>query len=426
MLIHRDFEDEIANFGDVVNTRKPGEFESKRKTNTDDVTIQDATATNVAVPLDQHVHVSFMIRDGEESKSFKSLVDEYLSPAMLAQARFIDQVVLGQYHHFLSNTYGQIDGLDSSTAKDYILGVRNVMNKNKVYPNGRNLILTPDSETSMLGTELFLSAEKVGDDGTALREASLGRKLGMTHWMSQNSASPSDSADTTAGAINNASGYSKGDTSLTVDGFAAAISNNSWITIVGDKTPHRVVSTTGGSTPTAITIASPGLRHDVSDDAVVTVYDPGAVNNGSGYSAGYSKEIAVDGFTEFPQVGQMVTFGTDSTSTIYTIIQADSSDGTILLDRPLVSALSDDDEVNPGPVGNYNLAFHRNALALVTRPLAAPRAGTGALSAVVNYNGLSMRATITYNGTSQGHLVTLDMLCGIALLDSDLGAVLFG
>ena len=63
-------------------------------------------------------------------------------------------------------------------------------------------------------------------------------------------------------------------------------------------------------------------------------------------------------------------------------------------------------------------------MSLVVRPLAMPRAGTGALSSVVNLNGLSMRATITYNGLKQGHLVTLDMLCGIAILDQNLGSVL--
>jgi hypothetical protein len=76
------------------------------------------------------------------------------------------------------------------------------------------------------------------------------------------------------------------------------------------------------------------------------------------------------------------------------------------------------------PAGDYNFAFHRNALALVTRPLAAPAAGTGALSFVASYNGLSMRVTITYDGTKQGHLVTCDLLCGIKTLDRRLGCVL--
>jgi hypothetical protein len=48
------------------------------------------------------------------------------------------------------------------------------------------------------------------------------------------------------------------------------------------------------------------------------------------------------------------------------------------------------------------------------------------MSSVINVNGLSMRATITYDGRAQGHLVTLDMLLGLAVLDIHLGAVLLG
>ena len=66
-LIHRDFENELARFGDIVNTRKPAEFTAKRKDVNDNVTIQDASATNIQVPLNQHLHTSFLIRDGEES-----------------------------------------------------------------------------------------------------------------------------------------------------------------------------------------------------------------------------------------------------------------------------------------------------------------------------------------------------------------------
>jgi hypothetical protein len=423
MLVHRDFENYVANFGDTVNTRQPGEFQGKRKTANDNVTIQDANSTNVPVKLDQHVHTSFLLRDGEESYSFKDLVAEYLAPAMIAQSRFVDQVILGQYPAFFANGYGKLGGLSGSTAKDYLLGARNMMNKNKAHVTGRNMVWTPDGETAALNTDMFLSAEKVGDDGTALREASLGRKMGFQNYMCQNMSDFSDGDVAATGAINNAAGYAKGTTALTVDGFSAAIGANSWIKIAGDDTPLRVVSTTGGATPTAITVAAPGLRNAVLDDAVVTHYGSGTVDGN--FAAGYAKYIAVDDFTIAPQVGQYVTIHTSPTSPIYTIVDYDATDG-ILLDRPLEAAIADDQVINLGPGGSFNFAFHRNALALVSRPLAQPRAGAGALSSVVNYNGLSMRAVITYDGEKQGHLVTLDMLLGVKVLKPELGAVIFG
>lgn len=427
-LVHRDFEDQIASFGDVVNTRRPGEFVAKRKGVNDDVTNQDATATNVAVPLDQLVHVSFLIRDGEESKSFKGLVEEYMAPAMLAQARFIDQILLGQYPQFMNNGYGKLLTISSSNGKDFILATRGKMNTNKAYMQNRNMILTPNTETELLKMDLFVQAQQVGDDGTALREAYLGRKFGFNMYMCQNMASVlAGNTVVNNGLVNNGSGYPAGTTTMTVDTFNAAIPANSWFTVAGDETPQRVISTVGGATPTSITF-SPGLRYAVVNDAVITRYVPGAVNQSSsptGYAAGYAKEITVDGFTVAPQVGQLLTFGTTTTSPIYTIIGVNGLVG-ITLDRPLDEAIADDAAVNIGPAGSYNLAFHKNALALVTRPLATPRAGTGALSSVVSYNGLSVRVVITYDGKAQGHRVTLDMLCGIKVLDTNLAAVMFG
>lgn len=426
-LVHRDFENEFARFGDLVHTRRPGEFIATRKTTTDSVTVQDSTATDVQVPLNQHIHVSFLIRDGEETQSFKDLIEVYMAPAMLAQARVIDQIVLGQYPQFIQNCYGRLGQLTAMNAVDFLTGTRNVMNVNKAYMNDRQFILTPNTETQLLQLPQFTQAQKVGDDGFALREAWLGRKYGFNMYMCQNMAGVSTGNTVATGAINNASGYAVGATTLTIDGFSAAIAVNSFITIAGDDTPQRVVSTTGGSTPTQV-VVYPGLLRSVTDNAVVTSYTPGTVNNSGGYASGWSKPIAFSGFSVNPQVGQMVSFQSNapSGSELYTIIQVDSGASTILLDRPLDITLSNSDKINIGPAGQYNLAFHRNAIALVVRPLAMPKPGTGALSAVVNHNDLSMRATITYDGNKQGHLVTLDMLCGIAILDEHLGAVMLG
>ena len=57
-MVHRDFEDQIAKFGDVVNTRRPGEFKIRRKKDGTTLVQQDAVATNVQVPLDQWFYSS--------------------------------------------------------------------------------------------------------------------------------------------------------------------------------------------------------------------------------------------------------------------------------------------------------------------------------------------------------------------------------
>lgn len=424
-LVKRDFENMLQNYGDVVNTRSIGTFTSKRKTNADDVTDQDANATNVPVTLNQHVHVSFVIKDGEQSKSFKNLVAEYLTPAMIAQAKFLDQIVLGQMPQFWSQFNGTIGGVTSSTAKASILNTRNVMNINKAPTGGRQFIWTPNGETAVLNTDIFLQANTSGDGGHAMREAEIGRKLGFGHYMSQLASSvPITACDVTTGAVNNSSGYSVGQTSLVVDGFTGALANNQYISIAGDV--HRIVShTETSSNTTGIVIAAPGLRQAVVNDAVIKAFTVGAVNLVAGYAAGYAKDIAFDGVTNAPVVGQFVNFGTTAGSAVYTIIDKPTA-STMVLDRPLEAALTNDMSANFGPNGEYNFALYRDAIALVVRPLALPAAGLGANSAVVNEKGLSMRATMTYDGKAQGTRVTLDMLCGIKVLNTALASVLVG
>ncbi len=425
-LVHRDFENELARFGDVVHTRRPGEFEGLRKTKDDDVTIQDATATDVLVPLNQHIHISFKISDEESSLSFQDLVDIYLRPAGLGAARAIDRITLGQFVQFAEagNIAGRLGFLDATNGKDFILETREVMNINKAYMEGRRLILNPQTETELLKLDIFTSAERVGDEGTALREASLGRKLGFDMFMSQNMTSVMAGQTSGLGEVNNAAGYPAGTTVMTVDGAGLSTANmplGTWFTVEGDNVPHRLTAFTGDP-HTSITF-TPALQRSVVDNADITFVIPGAVNFAAGYGVGYAKEITIDGFTVAPQVGQPVRFANQNF--VYTIIKGNGLVG-ITLDRPLDQAIADNDRAALYPVGNYNFAFHRDALALVVRPLALPKAGVGAISGTMNDRGLSVRSTITYDGRGQGHLVTLDMLCGVAILDTDLGAVLLG
>ncbi len=431
-LVHRDFEFLFANAGDIVNTRKPGEFTARRKSVNDDVTIQDASATNIAVPLDQHVHTTFLIRDGEETKSFKSLVDEYLRPATISLARFIDKMVMGQAYQFMNNSAGTMAGLTSSNAVQFISDTRNVMNKNNAHMNNRHLIWTPDAETLLIQNAVFHEADKVGDDGSALREASIGRKLGFQHWMAQNTSEISASGATLGvGEINNGL-IAVGTTVLTVDGFGAnEVNAGNWVSING--IPYEVLAI-DNDTATELTIAAPGLREAVADGDDVSVYIEETIDLTAGYAVGFDKEILVDNgsgaVTVNPlQVGQMVTFGIGVTAAVrYTVmrITIGATEDSILLDRPLEAALSDNDAVNYGPeAGGFNFAFHRNAMTLVIRPLQLPQAGTGARAANASFNGGTMRVVITYDGTKQGHLVTLDFLAGIKVLDTSLGAVCF-
>lgn len=420
-LVNRDFEKYFNVHGDIVNTRRPSEFIGVRKTKNQNVTTQDATATNVAITLDQWNHVSFTIDDLESVMSMKVLQDQYARPAAVALARMVDQSLLMQYPRFLPNMAGRLNGLTDSTVKGYLIDLRQIMDDNKAYNAGRNLILSSKTEADYLRPEWFTAADRIGDNGTALRQARLGHLLGFETYKDLNVGVVAAGNTKRSFQINNAAGYAVGDTAITVDTGTGEITVGTWVEIEG--MPYQVSARTGTAPTTAITLTY-GLKRAVLDNAVVSVYTPGAVNNASGYAAGWTQAITVDGFSVAPRVGQLVSFGTDTTN-IYGIIQV-SGTTSIVLDRALAATIADDATVNIGPPGAYNLAIHKDAITLAVRPLKAVIGGTGALSATRNLNGLSIRVTISYDAVAQKHRWTFDFLTGLQVLDTDLGAVLLG
>jgi hypothetical protein len=428
-LVHRDFENEVAKFGDVVNTRKPGEFKIRRKTDGTALVQQDATATNVQVPLDQWFYESFVIRDGEGSKSFQELKEIYLQPAMLSIARGIDRALLGRVHAYLANKIGRLGALSATNAKDYVLDAREKLNVNKAPVDGRRLVMAPTAETAMLKTELFVAAQQRGDGGTALQTATLGRILGLDTFMCQNVNCVLSGNDTALGGINNAGGYAAGTaTELTVDGITGAWATGEFVNVDGNDQPTYLTahSETAGDT-TGITL-SEALKYAVANDAVVTRVKACAVNGA--YVAGWSKAITVDGYAsgKAPQVGQLLAFGTGSSRRTYSVIESEDTGATctVYLDRPLELALADDAAAFPGPTGSFNLAFHRDALALVTRPLALPDSRMGVMAAVVPHNGIGMRVLMQYDINAGGTVVNCDILAGVAVLQSGLCVPMLG
>jgi hypothetical protein len=427
-LVHRDFSMEVANHGDVVNTRRPAEFITKRKTDSDSVSSQDATVTNVAVPLDQHIYVTFTIKDGEASKSFQDLVDLYMAPAAMQIARSVDRVLIGQAPQFSTNQVGRLLEMTSANAKEFMLAAREKLNDNKAYTAGRNLVLTSSSETDMLATELFISAEKRGDNGTALREASLGRILGFDTFMDQNAPFRTAAAADRATDGNHTAGAAPGDTGNKAFTSAYTVVVGEYVWITGEGQLHEIKALTG--TTSGITLNDPYVN-TVAVNAVAHIYKSCDVNGTR--AAGYAKEIQLDGFASGlgPVTGQIVSFGTTNGSDrhTYTIIETTTVSATevsVLLDRPLSATVSDGDLAFPGLAGSLNLAFHRNAIALVTRPLALPNTALGVRSAVGSYNDVAMRVSMQYDISSMGTIVTLDLLCGVKVLDTNLGCLMLG
>jgi len=103
---------------------------------------------------------------------------------------------------------------------------------------------------------------------------------------------------------------------------------------------------------------------------------------------------------------------------------ASSNAITVKIAPALTEAVSSGTAVTLVQDHTANLAFHRNAMAFVNRPLALPMGG--AEGAVVNYNGLSVRVTMGYGMAKKINTVSFDILYGTKVLQPDLACRGFG
>lgn len=425
-LVNRNFENEIRSYGDVVNTRRPGQVKIRRRKDGVDVEQQDAVASNVRVPLDQWFYSSFTIKDGEASLSMQDLVQLHLRPHAQNIARSIDRAVVGYIHAFLANKVGRLGKLDSSNAKQYALEAREKLNVNKVPQENRFLLLSPTSETAFLNTDIFLKANERGDGGNALEDARLGRILGFDTFMGQNVNSISG-GEVAIGTVTNALGAGgSGSQATTLNGYEAVVGE--FVTVEGDNQPNVITARTASTNTTAITLRDAN-KYATLAAAPLTVYKSCDVNGN--YSAGHIEHIVLDGFAAGyqPQIGQLIAFGTDASRHMYTIIETERVSDTeykVWLSRSLAASLSNNDLAFPGPAGSFNWAGYRDALALVTRPLALPDQSMGVKAGIATYNDVSMRVTMQYSLKAGGTLVNMDILAGLAMLDSTMCVPLLG
>lgn len=190
-LIHRDYSgDFVAGVGDTITIRKPTKFEAKEFTSA--IEVQNASESSVTITMDKHLDVSFSVTAKDMALNIKDFSEQLLTPAMQAFADKIDKYIIALADAITLNKVEKDDPIDAASVVD----ARAFLTKNAVPLTERRFVYNSAVEAALLKTDLFMNASAVGDEGTALREASLGRKFGMDFYVDQNM----DSA-TTAKAV---------------------------------------------------------------------------------------------------------------------------------------------------------------------------------------------------------------------------------
>ncbi len=123
--------------------------------------------------------------------------------------------------------------------------------------------------------------------------------------------------------------------------------------------------------------------------------------------------------------GDIITINGDTAQYLITqAAEASENDITVSIYPGLKMQAKANAAVTLAGAGEQNLAFHKNAFALVTRSLELPEGGVK--SSIVNYDGFGLRVTMDYDITHKKDVVSIDMLCGTAILDPRLACRLIG
>ena len=181
-LVHRDYSDDFAAVGDTITIRKPATFVANEYNGS--INVQDATETGVPVTIDKHLDVSFSVTSKEMALDIADFSKQFLVPAMQAFADKVDKYLIG----LEASATNRVPHASGEIAPKDMIEARKHLTQNAAPLADRRFVVGATAEADLLNSELFVSADKVGDEGTALREASLGRKFGMDCYVDQNIA----------------------------------------------------------------------------------------------------------------------------------------------------------------------------------------------------------------------------------------------
>jgi hypothetical protein len=266
-LVYRDVASEFtgAKVGDTITVRRPASFTANEFTSS--VSVQNISEGNTTLQLEKHFDVSFEVTSKELSLSLEDFSTQILQPAVIAMAQGVDSYLLSKYVEI--NQFVGTAGDAPDSLADLAL-VDKALNDAQVPLIGRNAVVNTQAKADMMGIEAIVRADARGDAGTALREASMGRVMGLDWYMSQNVKSHTagvpggtPTATGTAGAF-----------SITVasGGAAGTFKKGDVFTVAGDTRQYVVTAdaTLNGSGAGTVSVY-PALATSPSGAAITLV-----------------------------------------------------------------------------------------------------------------------------------------------------------
>ena len=278
-LVFRGHQAEFAGakVGDTIQVRGPATFTAEEYDGAV-LTIQDATESSVPVTLEKHFDVSFKVSDREMTLSIEDFGQQLLNPAMLAIAEAVDGYVASKYVE-VYQAVGTAGTPPSTLAQ--VAAIDQALNEARAPLAGRVAVTNPQGKAALFAIPSFAEADKRGDDGTALREASMGRFMGFDHFMNQNVKTHTAGSLTGTIAVSGAHGAGVTSVSLSTDaGEAIDLVAGDIVTFAGDPQSYTVATalSVGPSASGALSI-EPALNVALAGGETVSLAEGDHVAN---------------------------------------------------------------------------------------------------------------------------------------------------
>ncbi len=380
--VHRQYKKEFVKIGDSVTIRKPVKFIA-----TDGATRsnQDVIEETTSIVINNRKHVSWNFSSQDLTLTIEEYAERYIKPAMIVLANTIDRALCQEgADNFFNST-----GTPGTTPADFqvLADTGQKQDEEPVPDDGlRTLILNPAARWGLAagmggtGSGGIFNAEIVHG---MVRRGRLGEIANYDIYGDQNIVVHLNGTFAGTVLLNDAA-FSNDTAIVNVDGLGASVTN---AVRLGD----------------VFTIANVFSVNDVSKESTGALQQFVVKANANSDAGGLAA------VTVFPDIND----GSTASTAAYQTVDA------LPADNAAITFFGSSAVSFP-----QNLAFHQNALALVTIPLELPDSAT--FKARADWRGYSIRVIKDYDIDTDEEIIRLDILFGTKAIYEELGVRVWG
>jgi len=191
-VVNRDYEGDIAAFGDTVRINSIGRITVKNYTKNSDMdTPEDLTDAQRLLLIDQQKYFNFQVDDIDKAQTKPKVMGEAMGEASYSLADQVDQYLASLYtdadvaNRIASEATPKTDLGTAGKAYEYLVDLGVVLDEANVPTAGRWAIVPPWYEGALLKDDRFVSFGTVANVGN-LRNGMIGRAAGFDILKSNN------------------------------------------------------------------------------------------------------------------------------------------------------------------------------------------------------------------------------------------------